>query len=61
MIATAVLKITTHKNETLFYLLLKSFIQTTIMPLNKSKRRFDYCRRDRFINGGEGGRKAKYS
>ncbi|EAB2199788.1 4-deoxy-L-threo-5-hexosulose-uronate ketol-isomerase [Salmonella enterica] len=42
MIATAVLKITTHKNETLFYLLLKSFIQTTIMPLKKSKRRFDF-------------------
>ncbi|EAA6338488.1 4-deoxy-L-threo-5-hexosulose-uronate ketol-isomerase [Salmonella enterica subsp. enterica] len=26
MIATAVLKITRHKNETLFYLLLKTFI-----------------------------------
>ncbi|AXD87949.1 4-deoxy-L-threo-5-hexosulose-uronate ketol-isomerase [Salmonella enterica subsp. enterica] len=37
MIATAVLKITRHKNETLFYLLLKTFIQATMMPLNKSK------------------------
>ncbi|EAM6533039.1 4-deoxy-L-threo-5-hexosulose-uronate ketol-isomerase [Salmonella enterica subsp. enterica serovar Oranienburg] len=37
MIATVVLKITTNKNETLFYLLLKTFIQATMMPLNKSK------------------------
>ncbi|EBX5885780.1 4-deoxy-L-threo-5-hexosulose-uronate ketol-isomerase [Salmonella enterica subsp. enterica] len=42
MIATAVLKITNHINETLFYLLLKTFIQATMMPLNKSKRRFDF-------------------
>ncbi|EAW1717904.1 4-deoxy-L-threo-5-hexosulose-uronate ketol-isomerase [Salmonella enterica subsp. indica] len=40
MIATAVLKITNHKNETMFYLLLKTFIQATMMPSNKSKQRF---------------------
>ncbi|ECE6305016.1 4-deoxy-L-threo-5-hexosulose-uronate ketol-isomerase [Salmonella enterica subsp. salamae] len=42
MIATAVLKITSHKNETLFYLLLKTFIQASMMPSNKSKQRFDF-------------------
>ncbi|ECI0414687.1 4-deoxy-L-threo-5-hexosulose-uronate ketol-isomerase [Salmonella enterica subsp. salamae] len=42
MIATAVLKITNHKNETLFYLLLKTFIQATMMALTKSKRCFDF-------------------
>ncbi|QDQ30832.1 4-deoxy-L-threo-5-hexosulose-uronate ketol-isomerase [Salmonella enterica subsp. enterica serovar Typhimurium] len=42
VIATAVLKITNHINETLFYLLLKTFIQATMMPLNKSKQCFDF-------------------
>ncbi|EBO4909145.1 4-deoxy-L-threo-5-hexosulose-uronate ketol-isomerase [Salmonella enterica] len=42
MIATAVLKITNHINETLFYLLLETFIQATMMPLNKSKQCFDF-------------------
>ncbi|EAA1213160.1 4-deoxy-L-threo-5-hexosulose-uronate ketol-isomerase [Salmonella enterica subsp. enterica serovar Virchow] len=42
MIATAVLKITNHINETLFYLLLKTFIQATMMPLNKSKQCFEF-------------------
>ncbi|AZT49641.1 4-deoxy-L-threo-5-hexosulose-uronate ketol-isomerase [Salmonella enterica] len=42
MIATAVLKITSHKNETLFYLLLKTFIQASMMPSNKSKQCFDF-------------------
>ncbi|ASG82229.1 4-deoxy-L-threo-5-hexosulose-uronate ketol-isomerase [Salmonella enterica subsp. diarizonae] len=42
MIATAVSKITNCKNETMFYLLLKTFIQATMMPLNKSKRCFDF-------------------
>ncbi|HAC6566599.1 TPA_asm: 4-deoxy-L-threo-5-hexosulose-uronate ketol-isomerase [Salmonella enterica subsp. indica] len=42
MIATAVLKTTNHKNETMFYLLLKTFIQATMMPSNKSKQCFDF-------------------
>ncbi|AZT23251.1 4-deoxy-L-threo-5-hexosulose-uronate ketol-isomerase [Salmonella enterica subsp. salamae serovar 42:r:-] len=42
MIATAVLKITSYKNETLFYLLLKTFIQASMMPSNKSKQCFDF-------------------
>ncbi|EAA7242804.1 4-deoxy-L-threo-5-hexosulose-uronate ketol-isomerase [Salmonella enterica] len=42
MIATAVSKTTSHKNETMFYLKLKTFIQATMMPLRKSKRCFDF-------------------
>lgn len=55
-------KNTPYKNETLFHLSLKTAVGRIMMLRMTSKQCFDFFwTRERFINGGEGGRKAKYS